>query len=163
MAEVQGALGVPLDAEVDRLDALGARAAVVRVARELEPRAPEAFLGLEDARIADSHLEGLVGGVVEVRVGNVGELEDLAPLGVLALDVVGVEDGGRVAVKVGGDAGSLDAPVKDDGALDGGRGGGVDMGAGRDGHGGREQAEEGRGMHRGVFLGSVFHCIQDDL
>jgi hypothetical protein len=112
--QVQRARGVLLDAEVQRLDALTALA-VWRVFGKLQSCAAEAVLLLEDGLVRDGDFNGGVLGAVEAR-GVVGELEDLAPLQVIALDVVRVEKGiGCVEERWGGIDGN--AAVKNDGAL----------------------------------------------
>ena len=93
MGQIQSPLWVLLDAEVNRLDALRSRRVVVGIALELEASSPESPLRLEDAGVADCHLEGLVLVAVEASILTtwVRELDDLTPL-LTALDVVGVED-----------------------------------------------------------------------
>lgn len=147
VAEVQGPRRVNLDAQVDGLDASGGRAAVVGVALELETRTAETVLGLEDALIGDGNLERLDGVVVKVSGLTLGELDDLAPLEALALDVVRVEDRGIVAVEVGQLGIRGDAAVEGDGALDGTGSTREASSASRGSR--REQAEERGGVHLG--------------
>lgn len=162
MAKIQRPLAVPMQAEMNRLDPLSSRATVVGVVLEQQPRAPEPVLRHEDALVADGHLEGLVlVGVVEARRRQPRrELDDLAPLEVLPLDVVRVEERGRVAVEVGQLRRGGDPPVEDDGALHlAGRRRrdrrGARLALRRRRHGGeacREQAEQGRGVHGEVYF-----------
>jgi len=75
---------------------------------------------LEDALVADGDLDRDRVSRVEARLGYVRELEDAAPLEVVALDVVWVEDGVcgiRVEVGWGGSPRGRDTPVEYDGAL----------------------------------------------
>ena len=146
MAKIHWPRRVLLHAEVQRLDPRRRGAAVVAVALELQASAAESPLGLEDAAVAQRHLEGLVAVAVEPRAAGVArELEDLAPLEALALDVVGAERRAAARVEVGGRQGRLDAPVEDDGAFDGGVGG-LWEGQGQ-GHGAEERRGEGRLEH----------------
>ena len=151
VAEIQRPRGILLDAEMKRLDPRGRGAAVVAVALELQAGAAEPALGLEDAAVAQRHLEGLVAVAVEPRAAGVArELEDLAPLEALALDVVGAERRAAARVEVGGRQGRLDAPVEDDGALDRGVGG-LREGRGQ-GHGAEERRGEGGLEHHDDLL-----------
>lgn len=150
MAQIQRPLRIPLEAKVHRLDPRRRRAAGIRVPLELQPRAPEAVLRLEDALVRDGHLKRLVRVRVEPRAARVGrELDDVAPLEILALDVLGVELGRAVAVKVGGRGGRGHASVEDERALDhaGADAGRAGAAAGAGGDAGEGQAEEGGGVH----------------
>lgn len=150
MTQIQRPLRIPLEAKVQRLDPRRRRAAGIRVALELQPRAPEAVLRLKDALVRDGHLEGLVRVRVEPRAARVGrELDNVAPLELLALDVLSVELGRAVAVKVGRGGRGGYAPVEDERALDhaGADAGRAGAAAGAGGDAGEGQAEEGWGVH----------------
>lgn len=161
VAQVQGPLGVPLEGEVDRLDARRAGGVSVGVPLELQAGAAEAPLVVEDGRVVDGDLEGLlVGRVVEPgRGGDVGELEDGRPGEAGAFDVVGVEGGGVPVVKVEGFEGGVGPAVEDDGAEGFGCGGlgtgtaGAADGAGEGGAG--QEAEEEGGVHFGWLIQGV--------
>lgn len=117
MGEVQWPGRVLLDAPVESLDAL-ASLAVSGILEELEACAAEALLLLEDGLVGDGDLYSLELGAVEAR-GFVGELEDLRPGQVVALDEVGVEDGvGGSRVEEGGCGADRDTAIEDDGALE---------------------------------------------
>jgi hypothetical protein len=74
---------------------------------------------LEDALVGERDLDRGVFRAVEPRGFASGELEDLRPFEVVALDVVGVVDGvGSVGVEEGGGRVSGNAAVKDDRAFD---------------------------------------------
>lgn len=123
MAQVERPLRIRLDAPVQRLDAHIARAVLVGVTGKLQAGAAEAVLFLENGGVVDGHLEALVLGRVEARVGGGGEEDSVAPGDVVALDVVWVENSvGGVELREGHVGGH--AAVEDDGAADGACGAG---------------------------------------
>lgn len=117
VAQVERLLQVLLDAPVQGDDAAVGRV-VGAVGRELQARAAEAVLLLEDGVVVDGHFDRLVLGHVELRRRDLGHLEDLRPGDVVALDVVGVED---AILGVEGSQGGVGghAAVEQDGALRG--------------------------------------------
>lgn len=90
VGQVERACGILLDGEVERLDTLAALA-VCCIVGELQAGAAESVLLLENALIRDGDLDGCVVSSIEAR-GGLGELQDLRPGEVVALDVVGVEE-----------------------------------------------------------------------
>ena len=141
MRQVQRPRRILLHAEMQRLHARLARS-IGRVLQELQTCATEALLLLEDALIFDGDLKGSVVRGVETRLCDVGELEDSAPLEIVALDIVGVVDGVRgVCVELGrvSSPGCGDTAVEDDRALD--VCAGTEPG-GSEGAGGAEHEEE---------------------
>lgn len=133
------------------------------VLQELQTCTAEPLLLLEDALVADGDLKGCMVRGVKARLRDIWELEDLAPLEVVALDVVGIVDGVcGVGVELGrvSGPGSWDTTVEDDGALDvcarvGARTGGSE------GAGSAEDKEEGLhcrdGMGWSGVGSSLFH------
>lgn len=132
MAQIQPPGRINLDAPMQRPHPDGTRPARVGVVPKLQPRPPEPPLRLEDGAVAQRHRDGLVGRrVLEPRLpGPGGELDDVAPLEALALDVARVEGRAGRVVQVRGRQRRRHAPVKDDGASDRARWVG---GAGREG------------------------------
>jgi len=125
VGEVQRPGGVLLDTPVESLDTL-ATLAVRGILEELKTCAAESQLLLEDRLIGDGHLNSLELVAIEAR-GLVGELEDLRPGQVVALDEVGVEERvGGLSVEGDGCHVGRDTAVEDDGAL--GLSGASDMG-----------------------------------
>jgi len=125
VGEVQRPGGVLLDTPVEGLDTL-ATLAVRGILEELKTCAAESQLLLEDRLIGDGHLNSLELVAIEAR-GLVGELEDLRPGQVVALDEVGVEERvGGLSVEGDGCHVGRDTAVEDDGAL--GLSGASDMG-----------------------------------
>lgn len=115
MGQVQGPSLVLLYAPVQRLDTLTALA-IGRVLGELEACAAESILLLEDRLVRDCNLDSLELVAIKAR-GILGELEDLAPSQVVALDVVGVEQS-VAGIERCGCTVDWDTTIEDDGALD---------------------------------------------
>lgn len=117
VGQVEGTRGVLLNGEVQRLDTLVA-GVLGRVGSELQTGAAEPELLLENRGVGDGDFDCGVGRAVEAARLSGGELKDLGPGEVVALDVVGVEEsvGG---VEDGGGPGKVcwDAAVEDEGAL----------------------------------------------
>lgn len=159
VAQVERSLRIPLETKVDSFDARASGASAVGIPLELEASATEAALLLEDGLVADGHLERFVGlAIIEPGAVDGGELDDLRPLDVVALDVVWVEDGGAVAVKVGQLGGGLDPAVEDDGTLDLPCGDGMAVRTARTGEGrARQQGEDECVMHLGLVIKSRQH------
>lgn len=116
VAQVERPGGILLNAPVDRLEALVARASLVGVVGEEEARSAEAILLLEDGLITDGDLDGLVRGVVESGVGDFREEQDVAPGEVVALGVTGVEQV-ILDVKVRQSSRGGDSALEDHGTL----------------------------------------------
>jgi len=91
VSQVQRLSRVLLDAPVQGLDTL-ASLAVGGVLEKLETGATEAVLSHENGLVVDGDLESLEVASIKAR-DFVWELQDLRPCQVVALDVVGVEDG----------------------------------------------------------------------
>lgn len=120
MRQVQRPRRVLLHAEVQRLYTSLSRP-ICSILQELQTRTSEALLLLENALVANRHFEGSVIRGVKARLRDVGELEDLTPLEVIALDVVGVKDGvGCIRVELRGVRcpGGRHTSIEDDGAFD---------------------------------------------
>lgn len=120
MGQVQLPCGILLHTEVQCLHAL-LSLAISTVLQELQTRASEPLLLLEDGLVADGDLDGRVISGVEARLRHIGELEDAAPLQVVALDIVWVVDGvGSICVELGRVCSprGRDTAIEDDGALD---------------------------------------------
>lgn len=147
MRQVQRPRSILLDAEVQRLHTR-LPWSISRILQELQARAPESLLLLEDALVADGDLDGDVVCAVEARRRDVGELENAGPLQVVALDVVGIEDGvGGVGVGDGrvGYPAAGNAAVENDRALD--VGASLEEGGREGAPGGKENGSEGLAMH----------------
>ena len=111
--KVQRPRGILLDAPVQRLNTL-ATLTVGCILQELQACSTEAVLLLENGLVGQGHLNRSVLVSIEAR-RLVRKLENLAPLDVIALDVVGVEDGvGRVRVEEGGRGVERNTAVEDD-------------------------------------------------
>jgi hypothetical protein len=135
MRQIQRPGAILLDTPMQRLNALPTFP-ITRILQELQTRAAEPILFLKDRLIGQRDFERGVSSAVEAR-GFVGELEDVAPLDVVAFDVVRVVDcvcGVRVEESGGGGDGEGDAAVEDDFAFWVGAGG--EVGSGESGGGG---------------------------
>lgn len=115
--QVEWASGILLHTKVQRLDAFIGRV-LRRIGCELKSGAAEPVLLLEDRGIADGHFNRRVVRAIETGGLCSGELEDLRPGEVVALDVVGIEEGVG-SVEDGGGFGEVggDAAFEDDGAF----------------------------------------------
>lgn len=122
MGEIESPCWILLDTPVQCPHACRTRALGVGVVGQLQTSTAEAVLGLEDGLFADCHLDGLVVGAVEPRVGHIGKQQDLRPRNGAGSDVVRVEQARRGRVKVGQLRCCRYLPRQHDRAADGGSG-----------------------------------------